>query len=65
VDYGPHTTCSDLLFPLIQGYDSLAGQADDDHYLLPQLTGQLHHNPARQLREGRKTKLGSEGYPGT
>lgn len=65
VDCGPHTTCSDLLFPLIQGYGSLAGQADDDHYLLPQLTGQLHHNPARQLREGRKTKLGSEGYPGT
>lgn len=65
VECGPDTTCSDLLFPLIKGYESLTGQADDDHYLLPHLTGQLHHNPARQLRDGRKTKLGTDGYPGT
>jgi len=34
-------------------------------YVVPQLTGQLHLNPAQQMRQCRKQKLGSEGYPGT
>ncbi len=65
VDCGTQTTCSNLLFPLIQGYESLSGSGDDDRYLLPNLTGERHHSPARQLQTGRKTKLGPEGYPGT
>lgn len=62
---GTQTTCSDLLFPLVQGYESLSAAGDEDVYLLPNLTGELHHNPAQQLLTRRKTKLGPEGYPGT
>ena len=62
---GPQTVCSDLLFPCIGGFESLSGNPQDDCYVIPQLTGQLHLNPAQQLRQGRKQKLGSEGYPGT
>jgi hypothetical protein len=62
---GPQTVCSDLLFPCIGGFESLSGNPQDDRYVLPQLTGQLLLNPTQQLRQGRKQKLGSEGYPGT
>jgi len=65
VQCGPQTVCSDLLFPCIRGFESLSGNPQDDRYVLPQLTGQLHLNPAEQLRQARKQKLGSEGYPGT
>ena len=65
VQCGPQTVCSDLLFPCIRGFESLSGTPLDDVYVLPHLTGQLHLNPAGQLRQGRKQKLGSEGYPGT
>jgi hypothetical protein len=62
---GPQTVCSDVLFPCIGGFESLSGNPQDDRYVLPHLTGQLLLNPAQQLRQGRKQKLGSEGYPGT
>jgi len=65
VNCGPQTVCSDLLLPCVQDYDSLSGNPDDDRYVLPHLTGQLHLNPARQLRQSRRLKLGPEGYPGT
>ncbi|MHC4352567.1 MAG: hypothetical protein ACYS0H_07610, partial [Planctomycetota bacterium] len=65
VQCGPETVCSDLLFPCIAGFDSLSGDPQNDRYVIPHLTGQLHLDPARQLRQGRKQKLGSEGYPGT
>jgi len=65
VNCGTQTTCSELLFPLVQGYESLSGSGDADLYLLPNLTGELHHSPVRQLQTGPKTNLGPEGYPGT
>ncbi len=65
VQCGPQTVCSDVLFPCIGGFESLSGNPQNDCYVLPQLTGQLHLNPAEQLRQGRKQKLGGEGYPGT
>jgi len=65
VQCGPETVCSDLLFPCIRGYDSLSGNPENDRYVLPHLTGQLYFNPAGQLRQSRRQKLGTEGYPGT
>jgi len=62
---GPETVCSTLEYPYISGYESLSGNPDDDRYLYPKSSGEIHHNPSREVRRSRRGMVGLLAYPGT
>ncbi len=64
VEFGPDGRGSSLLFPYVNGYESLSGDPERDWFLLPELCGYLIPNPPKRLRQANSSALGALGYPG-